>query len=238
MKWKLAELIAIKEETPSIKSFTFKLPHEMRFFPGQHMDIRLRAEDGYEARRSYSIASDPSNVNHIVLTIDLLPDGEVSGFLHDEARVGDLFEMRGPIGGYFIWKPHFKRPLLLVGGGSGLVPLMSILRTWEKGTDKVPVHLLFSTKTQEDFLFYEELKAMESKESSLSVTTTYTREAPTDWKGNTGRIDGNLLKKSLATISGKPLCYVCGSTALVEFVANKLLEQGIEGALIRTERYG
>ena len=221
MKWKLTELIAIKEETPSIKSFTFKLPHEMRFFPGQHMDIRLRAEDGYEARRSYSIASDPSNVNQIQLTIDLLPDGEVSGFLHEEARVGDQFEMRGPI-----------------GGGSGLVPLMSILRTWSTLTVKVPVHLLFSTKTQEDFLFYEELKAMESREHQLTVTTTYTREAPTGWKGNTGRIDGGLLKQSLATISGKPLCYVCGSTALVEFVANELLEQGIEGAFIRTERYG
>ncbi|MEL6193522.1 MAG: ferredoxin reductase [Bacteroidota bacterium] len=238
MKWKLTELVAIKEETPSIKSFTFRLPHDMRFFPGQHMDIRLRAEDGYEARRSYSIASDPSNVNQIELTIDLLPDGEVSGFLHAEARVGDHFEMRGPIGGYFIWKSHFTRPLFLIGGGSGLVPLMSILRTWSTLADKVPVHLLFSTKTQEDFLFYEELTAMESKENMLSVTTTYTREAPTDWKGNTGRIDGNLLKQSLATFSGKPLCYVCGSTALVEFVANELLEQGIEGAFIRTERYG
>ncbi|MEM9932482.1 MAG: ferredoxin reductase [Bacteroidota bacterium] len=238
MKWQLAQLIGIQRETARIKSFLFQLPQPISFLPGQHMDIRLRAADGYEAQRSYSIASASERTQQITLTIDLLPQGEVSGFMHEEARIGDFFELKGPIGGYFVWKAHHQRPLYLIGGGSGLVPLMAILRTRDMLEAKVPAHLLLSMRSEEHFLYKQELDQMEKEDTDFQLRVTYSRKAPLSWEGNKGRISEGLLAHGLAELPATPLCYVCGPTAMVEYVATTLVDLGVGRALVRTERFG
>jgi ferredoxin-NADP reductase len=203
---------------------------------GQHVDIRLTAEDGYQAQRSYSIASGPGS-SDLELTVEAIANGEVSPYLTEEARPGDTFELRGPIGGYFVWHPGLEGPLLLVGGGSGLVPLMAMLRQRRAASSAVDTRLLLSSRTLEDVLYREELSGFAA--DSVSVRLTLTRgPAPAGWEGFTRRIDRDMLLEVGPASSARPRAYVCGPTPFVEEAARLLVELGHEPALVHTERFG
>jgi ferredoxin-NADP reductase len=197
---------------------------------GQHVDVRLTAEDGYQAQRSYSIASAPED-ERLVLTVEKLKDGEVSPYLTDELRAGDQLELRGPIGGYFVWEEPLGGPLLLVGGGSGVVPLRAMLRHHRASGSGVPARLLYSARTQDDLIYREEL-------GSFDTAITLTREQPQGWTGHSGRVGRELLADVAWPPAKRPLVYVCGPTGFVEAVADALLALGHDPTRIRTERFG
>jgi ferredoxin-NADP reductase len=202
---------------------------------GQHVDVRLIAEDGYRAQRSYSIASAPED-EPLVLTVQRLEDGEVSPYLVDELRPGDEPELRGPIGGYFVWEHPFGGPLLLLAGGSGIVPLRAMLRHSRAGTRETPARLLYSARSREDVIYRSELERL--GEGGADVRLTLTREWPDDWQGHRGRVDSALLNELAGPPDQRPLVYVCGPTAFVETVAEALVQAGHQPRLIRTERFG
>jgi ferredoxin-NADP reductase len=202
---------------------------------GQHVDVRLTAEDGYEAVRSYSIASPPED-EHVVLTVERLDDGEVSPYLVDEVRVGDMLEFRGPIGGYFVWDVAQGGPVFLVGGGSGIVPLVSMIRhRFAVGSD-IPMRLLYSSRSPADVIYRNELDALEG--SGVTVAYTYTRVQPPGWTGYSRRVDAAMLAEVAPPPDRQPLIYVCGPTSFVETVANSLLQAGHPPQRIKTERFG
>ncbi len=235
INWQIATVIAVKEETPKTKSILLKLPDWTPHFAGQHYNLRLTAADGYTAMRSYSVASGLDVEHQIELTIDRVPDGEVSEFVHDVLEVGDRLEVRGPIGGYFIWKPKFKKKLLLIGGGSGIVPLMSIVRS-QLGHQKV--RLLYSNQSPELTIYKQELDRL-AKEPWFDLHYTFTRSQPEGWTGYARRVDHKMIMELLEREQlGDYLAYVCGPTAFVEFVANTLKEEGMASSYIRTERFG
>ena len=221
-RWQIATVAAIKTETPRVKSFQLELPMWMPHLPGQHYDVRLTAPDGYSAQRSYSIASSPLDEGAIELTVDRLADGEVSPYLHDVLVEGDQVEVRGPFASYFVW--HGQRPVLLVGGGSGVVPLMSMLRHRRRTMPDLPMRMVYSVRTPEDVIYADEL----GDETQL----TFTREAPDGWTGHTGRIDASMLDDDAGT------AFVCGSNGFVEAASMLLLEAGYEPERVRTERFG
>ena len=198
---------------------------------GQHLDVRLTAEDGYQAERSYSIASAPGE--ELAITIERLDDGEVSPYLVDEAADGDQFEVRGPIGGYFVWDASDPRPILLVGGGSGVVPLRSMARHRERVGSGTPMKLLYSSRTWDDVIYRDELETI-----GIDVVYTLTREQPPGWTGYARRIDRELLEETAWPAEQKPRVFVCGSTRFVDAAADGLLELGYEPGWIRTERFG
>jgi ferredoxin-NADP reductase len=200
---------------------------------GQHVDVRLTAPDGYQAQRSYSIASGPEDAD-LELTVERLPDGEVSPYLVDELREGDELELRGPIGGYFVWKESFGGPVQLIGGGSGVVPLRSILRHWSAVRSQVPVRLLYSARSLQHVIYRRELGAA----AGAKVEFTLTRSWPDDWTGRRGRIDAAMLAEAVFAPADNPLIYVCGPTPMVESVATALVEAGHSPERIRTERFG
>jgi ferredoxin-NADP reductase len=235
--WQLGTVTAIREETPTVRSFTFSLPAWEGHRPGQHVDVRLTAEDGYSVERSYSIASEPERGREIDLTVERIPDGEVSPFLHDVAMTGDRIELRGPIGGYFVWEATQGGPLLLVAGGSGVVPLMAMLRHRARMADATPARLLFSSRGYEEIIYREELDQLASRNDGLEVIHTLTRSQPTGWAGFARRIDEPMLAQVLEPL-GRPRVYTCGPTALVESVANTLVRLRIPPDRIRTERFG
>ncbi len=237
LEWQIATLKATGQETPRVKTITLALPHWMPHRPGQHYDIRLTAEDGYSAQRSYSIGSEPERENEIDLTVERIEDGEVSPYLHDALVLGDQVEVRGPIGGYFVWDASTGGPLLLVAGGSGIVPLMAMLRHRAAAGAKVPARLLYSSRTFEDIIYREEL-AMLQQRDGLQVFHTLTRSQPPDWKGYARRIDDRMLGEVSRPFGSSALTYVCGPTALVETAANGLLHFGLRSDRIRTERFG
>jgi ferredoxin-NADP reductase len=197
---------------------------------GQHVDVRLTAEDGYQAQRSYSIASAPEE-DHLILTVERLDDGEVSPYLTDILRPGDELELRGPIGGYFVWRPSLGGPLLLVAGGSGVVPMRAMLRHHRATRSDVPARLLYSARTRADLIYAAELEGADT-------IITLTREQPRGWDGRTGRIDRELLAEAAWPAAERPLVYVCGPTGFVEGVAEALVALGHEPGRIRTERFG
>jgi ferredoxin-NADP reductase len=197
---------------------------------GQHVDVRLTAEDGYQAQRSYSIASAPED-EHLVLTVERLEDGEVSPYLTDELRPGDDLELRGPIGGYFVWREALGGPLLLVGGGSGVVPLRAMLRHHCAAGSDIPARLLYSARTRDDLIYREEL-------GGYDTVITLTREQPQGWTGHTGRVGPELLAEVGWPPAERPLVYVCGPTGFVEGVADALVALGHDPSHIRTERFG
>jgi ferredoxin-NADP reductase len=197
---------------------------------GQHVDVRLTAEDGYQAQRSYSIASAPQD-GALVLTVERLDDGEVSPYLTEVLEPGDDLELRGPIGGYFVWREALGGPLLLVAGGSGVVPLRAILRHHRATASEIPVRLLYSARTRDDLIYRDELAEYET-------TITLTREQPPGWSGRTGRVDSDLLAETAWSVAERPLVYVCGPTGFVEAVADVLVALGHSPARIRTERFG
>jgi ferredoxin-NADP reductase len=203
---------------------------------GQHVDVRLTAEDGYQAQRSYSIASAPED-EHLVLTVERLEDGEVSPYLVDELRPGDQLELRGPIGGYFVWEAAYGGPLLLLAGGSGVVPLRCILRHRAAVRSDAPARLLYSARTLSEVIYRDELMSL-GADDGVDVRYTLTREQPADWRGYARRIDAELLSEIAWPIDAQPLTYICGPTAFVETAANALVGHGHDPARIRTERFG
>jgi ferredoxin-NADP reductase len=224
-------------ETADVRSIVLDPPDWPGHDAGQHVDVRLTAEDGYQAQRSYSIASAPED-EHLVLTVQRLEDGEVSPYLVGELRVGDELELRGPIGGYFVWDVPLGGPLLLVGGGSGIVPLRAILFHRAALRSSVPVRLLYSARTLADVIYREELIGVEADHQGADIRVTLTREQPSNWHGYAGRIDRALLEEVAWAPSERPLTYVCGPTGLVEAVASTLVELGHEPSRIKTERFG
>ncbi|SHF77122.1 Ferredoxin-NADP reductase [Kaistia soli DSM 19436] len=234
--WQEAVIEAIHAETPTVKSFRLRPDSWTGFTAGQHVDIRLTAPDGYQAQRSYSIGSAPDASGTIELAIEALPDGEVSPFFHDVVEVGDRIELRGPIGGHFIWDRPLGGPILLIAGGSGLVPLMSILRHRAVVAPEVPAVLVVSARRYDDLIWRTELLRRAAEDPNLKVIVTLTREQARPGL-RFGRIDMGLMADALA--GGLPaLTYVCGSTPFVEAAANLVLAAGVPFESVRTERYG
>ena len=204
---------------------------------GQHVDVRLTADDGYQAQRSYSIASAPED-SRVAITVERLEDGEVSPYLVGELKVGDKLELRGPIGGYFVWKAADVRPLLLIAGGSGIVPLMAMLRHREAVGNKAPTRLLYSSRTIEDIIYKDELDRLTTSDGGLKVVHTLTRSQPSGWKSYGRRIDRDMVRDVAWPKEEGPVVYICGPTAFVETAADLLVELGYEPAMIKTERFG
>ncbi|RPI94342.1 MAG: oxidoreductase [Chloroflexi bacterium] len=234
----MASITASKPETANVKSFTLTLPAWMRHRAGQHYDIRLTAEDGYQAQRSYSIASEPEREGELDITVERINDGEVSTYMHDVLVPGDHIEARGPIGGYFVWEAAMDEPLLLIAGGSGVVPLMSMIRHRAAAGAKNPASLLYSSRGFEEIIYYQELEKLRAADQGLQVFHSLTRSQPPDWKGYARRIDPDMLKEVAEPLGRSVQAYVCGPTLLVEAVANTLLTIGIKSDRIRTERFG
>jgi ferredoxin-NADP reductase len=235
LTWQLATVVGLVDETPRTRSIVLDHPTWAGHRAGQHVDVRLTAEDGYQAQRSYSIASEPED-EHLVLTVERLDDGEVSPYLVDDLIPGDPLELRGPIGGYFIWEESIGGPLVLVAGGSGIVPLRSMLRHWAAGAQDTQVSLLYSSRTLTDVIYGDELSHLDR--DNLSVHLALTREWPTNWAGHRGRIDRQLLADVCPPPAQRPLVYVCGPTSFVENIAQALVEMGNEPGRIKTERFG
>jgi ferredoxin-NADP reductase len=236
LNWRLADLVEIVDETPRVRSLILACPGWPGHLAGQHVDVRLTAEDGYQAQRSYSIASAPEDET-LVLTVERLEDGEVSPYLFDELRLGDRLELRGPIGGYFVWRESDGGPLLLLAGGSGIVPFRSMLRHHAASNSSVPARLLYSSRSYADLIYRNELAQLDAS-ASIDVFYTLTREWPDDWKGHRRRIDQELLREISWPPADRPLIYVCGPTAFVEQAADALVAIGHEAARIKTERFG
>jgi ferredoxin-NADP reductase len=236
LSWQLAEVVESVAETPRVKTIALNAPDWPGHRAGQHVDVRLTAEDGYQAQRSYSIASAPEDAV-LALTVERLEDGEVSPYLVDELRPGDQLELRGPIGGYFAWDASVGGPLLLVGGGSGIVPLMAILRHRAASGSDAEVRLLASWRTADDIIYAAELERLGMLDG-VEVVHTLTREAPSAWTGRRGRIDEAMLAEVAWPPEATALSFVCGPTGLVESVATELVALGHDPAQIRTERFG
>lgn len=238
LEWQIASVKEIKPETANVKSFTLALPQWMRHRAGQHYDIRLTAEDGYQAQRSYSIASEPEREGQVDITVERINDGEVSTYLHDVLVPGDRIEARGPIGGYFVWEAVMAEHLLLIAGGSGVVPLMSMIRHRAAVGGKNPTALLYSSRTFEDIIYYNELEKLRSANDGFQVFHALTRSQPVGWKGYARRIDQDMLKEVAGPLGRSVQVYICGPTRLVESAANTLVKLGIPSNQIRTERFG
>jgi ferredoxin-NADP reductase len=224
-RWQIATITSIKAETPRVKSFCFALSMWVPHCPGQHYDVRLTAPDGYTAQRSYSIASSPLDEGEIELTIDRLDEGEVSAYFHDVVEEGDQVEVRGPFASYFVWRGD--EPAVLVGGGSGVVPLMAMLRHRRRAAPETAMRLVYSVRSADEVIYADEL--------GDETTLTYTREAPGGWQGHTGRIDADLVGQAA---SGFENAYVCGSNGFVETASSLLLGAGLAPQRIKTERFG
>jgi ferredoxin-NADP reductase len=236
LTWQQGRVTELVQETPRTKSISLELPHALGHRAGQHVDVRLTAEDGYQAQRSYSIGSAPEDPA-LVLTVERLDDGEVSPYLTDELRPGDELELRGPIGGYFVWEEALGGPVELIAGGSGIVPLHAILRHWAAGSRSASIRLLYSARSLTDVIYRDELDQL-AADTPADVQLTLTREWPDDWKGLHGRVDRELLARVVATPKEAPLVYICGPTPFVEAVAEALVGIGHDPKRIRTERFG
>jgi ferredoxin-NADP reductase len=233
LTWQVAKVGAVAAETASVRTITLDVPDWPGHRAGQHLDIRLTDEDGYVAERSYSIASAPGEP--VAITVERLDDGEVSPYLTDELRAGDDLELRGPIGGYFVWEPGDGGPLLLLAGGSGIVPLRSILRHRERTGSTVPVRLLYSSRTLDDVIYRAEF---DMAASGVEVVHTLTRHQPPGWPGYARRVDAALLAEVAWPAAGTPLAYVCGPTSFVETVSQALVQGGYPPQRVKTERFG
>ena len=238
--WRVATVVDVRDETPRARTLVLDVPDWPGHRAGQHVDVRLVADDGYQAQRSYSIASAPEDAS-VALTIERIDNAEVSPYLCDVLHVGDGLEVRGPIGGYFVWDIAQGGPLLLVAGGSGIVPLMAMLRHHARAAAadraRVPVRLLYSARTGEDVIYRGELIDL-AKSADVRVTFTLTRDAPADWQGYRRRIDRAMLEEVSWPAADTPRAFVCGPTPLVESVSSILVELGHDPARVRTERFG
>ena len=232
LTWQLAEVIEARSETARVRTLILDAPDWIGHRAGQHLDVRLTAEDGYQAQRSYSIGSPPGATPAI--TIERLEDGEVSPYLVDVVRPGDRFEIRGPIGGYFVWEPGQGGPLLLLAGGSGIVPLMAMIRHHAREGSDVPARLLYSARTIDDVIYRDELERVDG----VDVVLTLTRAQPPGWTGYSRRVDGEMLREVAWPPADGPLVYVCGATGFAEATSQRLVELGYPPKRIRIERFG
>ncbi|OLC69008.1 MAG: oxidoreductase [Actinobacteria bacterium 13_1_40CM_4_65_12] len=237
LNWQLGEVAEVVQETPRVASLVLEMPDWPGHLAGQHVDVRVTAEDGYQAERSYSIASSPED-SRLAITVERLDDGEVSPYLVGELRIGDKVELRGPIGGYFVWRPADERPLLLVGGGSGVVPLMAMIRHRVAINSKTPTRLLYSSRSQDDIIYRAELERLAARADGLTVAHTLTRMQPAGWDGYARRIDLAMLSEVAWPRHEMPLTFVCGPTPLVESVASLMVDMGYDPPSIKTERFG
>jgi ferredoxin-NADP reductase len=238
IEWQIATVKAITPETSRAKTFTLELPNWRVHRAGQHYDVRLTAADGYQAERSYSIASEPERTGEIDLTVELIPDGEVSAYMHGVLVAGDKLEVRGPIGGYFVWEADDPEPLGLVAGGSGVVPLMAMLRHRAAAAGRQPARLLYSSRTADDVIYAAELARLAAAGDGAEVFQTLTRGAPDGWTGYMRRIDEAMLQEVLGPLGRDVRVFVCGPTLLVESVADALVAVGLPADRIKTERFG
>ncbi len=236
--WRTAEVVDVVDETPRVRTLLLTVPEWPGQLAGQHVDVRLTAEDGYQTQRSYSISSAPSDDQRIALTVERLDDGEVSPYLAGELRAGDKLELRGPIGGYFVWESALGGPLLLVAGGSGICPLMAMLRLRHTADGTAPTRLLYSSRSLDEVIFRQELETFVATDTGLEVIHTLTRNQPEDWTGPRRRIDTAMLTEVAWPAAERPLIFVCGPTPLVESVAESLVQLGHEPTRIKTERFG
>ena len=237
--WQIARVKSIVQETYRAKTFTLTLPQWQKHLPGQHYDVRLTAEDGYRAERSYSIASSPETTGEIQLTVELIDGGEISTYLHEGVSPGDPLEVRGPIGGHFVWSPGMVQlPLLLLAGGSGVVPLMAMLRHRAAIGATNQTSLIYSMRSLKDTIYRKELEKLGNTPGGANVTFTYTRESPPDWPGYHRRIDQAMLTEQLHYFTSLPQCFICGPSGMVEEAANNLVDLGVPDNIIRTERFG
>jgi len=235
LTWQIAEVVDVVAETPRVKTIAFDVPGWPGHRAGQHVDIRLTAEDGYQAERSYSIASAPDG-ERLELTVERLDDGEVSPYLTDELRAGDQIELRGPVGGYFVWEPSQGGPVLLAGGGSGVVPLMAMVRLRAAISGDVEMRLLLSSRGWDDVIYRDELERLNG--DSLTVVHALTRSQPPGWTGFARRVDAEVLAEVGPSPAERPHVYVCGPTPFVEVVAEALVQLGHEPRQVKTERFG
>jgi len=235
LTWLVAEVVDVVPETDGVKTIVFDVPGWPGHRAGQHVDVRLTAEDGYQAQRSYSIASAP-DASRIELTVERLDDGEVSPYLTEELREGDQIELRGPVGGYFVWEPSQGGPLLLVAGGSGVVPLMAMLRARETAGSDAETRLLLSSRGWDDVIYRGELERLDG--DGLTVVHTLTRTQPPSWTGYARRVDAEMLAEVGPDPTERPLVYVCGPTPFVEAVAEALVRLGHAPQNVKTERFG
>ena len=235
LTWLVGDVVDAVPETARVKTIRLDVDHWSGHLPGQHVDVRLTAEDGYQAQRSYSIASAPGGTR-IELTVERLDDGEVSPYLTEELRLGDQIELRGPVGGYFVWEPDLGGPLLLVGGGSGVVPLMAMLRHRAALDSDVPATLLLSSRSWEDVIYRDELTRLDG--GSCRVVHTLTRAQPDGWTGYARRVDADMLQSVAPAAAERPQVFVCGPTPFVEAVAEALVALRHDPTRIKTERFG
>jgi len=235
--WRLGTVEAVTPETSHAKTIVLQVPDWPGHAAGQHLDVRLTAEDGYQAERSYSIASAPEDGGHLALTVERLDDGEVSPYLTDELRPDDELELRGPIGGYFVWERSLGGPLLMVAGGSGVVPFRSMLRHWAAGEHDTVPRLLYSSRTLPEVIYQGELTRF-SADDGVDVRLALTREWPENWEGHRGRVDRGFLEEVAWAPAEQPLVYICGPTTFVEVVAQALVDIGHEPGRVKTERFG
>jgi ferredoxin-NADP reductase len=233
LTWEVATVAAVKDETLEVRTISLDVPQWAGHRAGQHLDVRLTADDGYRAERSYSIAAAPGEP--VAITVERLPDGEVSPYLTEELRPGDDLELRGPIGGWFVWEPADGGPLLLLAGGSGIVPLRAILRYRERTGSTIPVRLLYSSRSWPDVIYRDEL---EQPAAGVEVIHTLTRRQPPGWTGYARRVDAPMLAEVAWPADQAPLAYVCGPTSFVEAVATGLVGLGYPTRRVKTERFG
>ena len=233
LTWQTATVGTVMDETPQVRTLSLSVPDWSGHRAGQHVDIRLTADDGYQAERAYSIASAPGEP--LAITVERLDDGEVSPYLTEEAQPGDQLEVRGPVGGYFVWEAESGGPLLLAAGGSGVVPLRAILRHRSLVHSSVPVRLLYSSRSWEDVIYKSEF---DGPPEGVEVIHTLTRSQPPSWKGYARRVDARMLAEVAWPAAEGPLAYVCGPTSFVESVATGLVGLGYPAGRVKTERFG
>jgi ferredoxin-NADP reductase len=237
LTWQIGEVAEVIHETPKVATLSLDVPGWPGHLAGQHIDVRLTAEDGYQAQRSYSIASPPED-RRVSITVERLDDGEVSPYLVGELRVKDKLELRGPIGGYFVWQATDARPLLLIAGGSGIVPLMAMIRHRAAARSTTPLRLLYSSRTFDDLIYRQELERLSAADETLGVTHTLTRSQPPWWKGLARRLDREMIEEVAWPVTEMPQVFVCGPTSFVEAAAGLLVEHGYEPGWVKTERFG
>jgi len=236
--WRVGTVIALEDETGTARTIALQVADWPSHTAGQHVDIRLTAFDGYSAVRSYSIGSAPNQEGRLELTVERLPDGEVSPYLTQKLAVGDRLELRGPIGGWFVWRPWQTEPIQLIAGGSGIVPLMSMIRSRASAASTAPFRLLYSVREPGAAFYRNELEAIAAQGHSVQISYAYTRAAPKNWPRPVGRIDAALIANSTWPSGAVPTCYVCGPTSFVESVSALLLSCGNKPDKVRTERFG
>ena len=237
LAWRIGEVTEIVQETPGVATLTIDVPAWSGHLAGQHVDVRLTADDGYQTQRSYSIASAPE-APRLAITVERLEDGEVSPYLVGELRPKDKLELRGPIGGFFVWREGDPRPLLLIAGGSGIVPLMAMIRHRAAIGDHTPVRLLYSSRALEDVIYREELKRLAAADRTLTVAHTLTRSQPPGWTGYARRLDRAMIEEVAWPAQDGPQVFVCGPTSFVEAAAGLLVDHGYDPGWIKTERFG